>query len=314
MPVPAVPLAPQAAQPRHMVVHAAGRRLPDFISTERPTLQSHLHSVGAVLLRGFSGVDRTSFEDAVRCFAPRLMQENGEHVPVDGMASVYTPVPYAAEQKLLWHNENSFNAEWPHLIAFCATVPASTGGETLLVDSRAMLDRLDSPLVDEFRAKGLCYTRTMGLGVGRDWRQVFRTDDRRAVEDRCRREQCEFSWLDDDVLQTRSVRPAVVVHPHTGERCWFNQVPHWHPWFLEPELRAEFLDLFGEHKLPRDCTFGDGTPIPDAAAAAIAAAYTSLEWPVAWEPGDILFVDNVALAHGRNPYSGPRGLLVAMGQ
>jgi alpha-ketoglutarate-dependent taurine dioxygenase len=32
-----------------------------------------------------------------------------------------------------------------------------------------------------------------------------------------------------------------------------------------------------------------------------------------WERGDVLLLDNYLVAHGRNPYEGPRKILVAMG-
>jgi alpha-ketoglutarate-dependent taurine dioxygenase len=31
-----------------------------------------------------------------------------------------------------------------------------------------------------------------------------------------------------------------------------------------------------------------------------------------WRQGDILMIDNLLAAHGRNPYSGPRKIIVAM--
>jgi alpha-ketoglutarate-dependent taurine dioxygenase len=34
----------------------------------------------------------------------------------------------------------------------------------------------------------------------------------------------------------------------------------------------------------------------------------------AWQRGDILMLDNMLVAHGRNPYASPRKILVAMAE
>ncbi|MEU3648064.1 TauD/TfdA family dioxygenase [Lentzea sp. NPDC034063] len=41
--------------------------------------------------------------------------------------------------------------------------------------------------------------------------------------------------------------------------------------------------------------------------------YRSLESAFPWRRGDVLAVDNVAVAHARNPFTGKRKLFVAMG-
>jgi alpha-ketoglutarate-dependent taurine dioxygenase len=39
---------------------------------------------------------------------------------------------------------------------------------------------------------------------------------------------------------------------------------------------------------------------------------TSVAFP--WQPGDVLMVNNMLVAHSRNPYVGDRKILVAMGE
>lgn len=34
----------------------------------------------------------------------------------------------------------------------------------------------------------------------------------------------------------------------------------------------------------------------------------------AWQQGDLLMIDNMLVAHGRNPFDGPRRILAAMGE
>ena len=297
----------------HAVLSTDGIGVVEFARRHRQTIRHHLDHAGAVLLRGCEPGDPVGLEGVVTTFAARLSAENGEHISTAMSARVYRPVVYAPEQKLLWHNENSFDEDWPSILCFYCVRPADQGGQTVLADSRVMLGRLDPSLVDEFDSKKVAYVRTMGLGIGRDWRQVFRTEDRRETEAACRANHFEYTWIEADVLQTRCVREAVVTHPRTGRLSWFNQAQHWHQSCLDAETREELQELFGADAMPRHCTFGNGDEIPADAMTHILDTYQALEWPVDWRAHELLLVDNVALAHGRNPYHGERELLVAMG-
>jgi hypothetical protein len=126
-------------------------------------------------------------------------------------------------------------------------------------------------------------------------------------------QDCSFRWLSADVLETVGVRSATVFHPVTGDECWFNQLQHWHWQCLDPDVRNNLIATLGKNMMPRDCRFGDGSTIPDDVVQHILDRYKSLEVEVACTVGDVLIVDNLAMAHGRNPYEGRRELLVAMG-
>lgn len=282
------------------------------LHAQREEVLSALLEHGAVLVRGLHP-DPGTFERAMQELVPDLLPHNGEHEPLVGTDRVYRPVDYNPSARLLWHNENCFNPTWPGVIAFCCLRAAEEGGESLLVSSSALMAHLRAPLVSDFRNRGVRYIRRMGLGVGRGWQQVFRTDNRYAVEEACRAQELEYDWLDDDVLETRCTRPALARHPLTGGECWFNQVQHWHPFCLEPAVREGLLEACGSDRLPRDCSFGDGTAIDEAVVHEIVESYNAVETAVPLRRGDILIVDNVATAHGRNPYTGTRELLVAMG-
>lgn len=278
--------------------------------TER--IEEELLVHGAVLFRGFGISGTAEFERFARTVCPRLFNENGEHPRESIDGNVYTPTFYPREKQLLWHNENSFNHSWPKRILFCCQTPADRGGETPVVDSRRVLAALPPEIREEFVRKGVMYHRAYGTGLGLGWREVFQTEDRAEVEALCRAQRFEFEWR-DDVLHTRCVRPAVIEHPDSGEASWFNQAQHWHVSCLDPETRRSVEDLFAEGELPRNCYFGDGSPIDDDVMAAILDVYRDLEVSFPWARGDVLLVDNVLAAHGRNPFAGNRKILVAMG-
>jgi hypothetical protein len=59
------------------------------------------------------------------------------------------------------------------------------------------------------------------------------------------------------------------------------------------------------------CTYGDGSPIPDADMRAVREAFwRNMVFPK-WQRGDVVAIDNHAVAHGRMPYRGPRRIAVA---
>src|ERR1019366_2718640 len=225
----------------------------------------------------------------------------------------YTPVFYPPEKKLLWHNENSFNATWPVKIWFHCGKAADQGGETPIVDSRTVYEQIAPAIRVPFEQKNVMYVRNYGNGLGLNWQAVFGTSDQQVVEEYCRRELIEFEWRSNDRLKTYQLRPAVLVRPQTGEKIWWNQATHWHTACLDPDVRASLLELFSEDDLPRNCYLGDGTPIEPSAMEHICSVYEHNELSFPWQQGDILMLDNMLVAHARNPFKGNRKLYVSMG-
>jgi alpha-ketoglutarate-dependent taurine dioxygenase len=66
--------------------------------------------------------------------------------------------------------------------------------------------------------------------------------------------------------------------------------------------------------LPYNTYYGDGQPIEDSVVEELREAYRQETVAFPWQPGDILMMDNMLVAHGRNPFTGPRKILVGMGE
>lgn len=299
---------PLVVEPRTDEVDLVG-----WLRNNRPAVEADLLAHGAILFRGFKLDLRSEFEPFSRSVCTELFSENGEHPREHVGGKVYTPVFYPPDQHLLWHNENSFNYRWPTKIMFGCLTPAERGGETPVVDSRQVFGRLSPRVKERFLQKGVTYVRNYDRTLGLDWQTVFRTSDREAVERKCVSEGFTFEWKTDGRLKTRCTRPAAVRHPRTGESTWFNQAQHWHVSCLSPETRESVRSLFREEDFPRHCYYGDGSPIEDSTMTEILDAYRELEASFAWQPSDILLLDNLLTAHARNKFAGVRKLLVAMG-
>ena len=289
-------------------------RLQDWAQANLPLIKKELFSYGALLFRNFGGVGVEGFEHFGRIVCSELFRDNGEHSRSSVAEGIYTPVFYAPEKKLLWHNENSFNLEWPAKVMFVCITPAQEGGETPIVDSRKVYDAIHPDVRREFIRKQVMYVRTYHQGLGLDWRTIFRTSSQNVVEESCRNAGMEYRWVSPGVLQTRCVRPSAVAHPDSGEMSWFNQALHWHSSCLDPEVRKSLLAMFPDEALPRNCFFGDGSRIEDAVIDHLRDVYQGLESSFRWQRGDVMLLDNILVAHARNAFVGERKLLVAMGE
>ena len=158
------------------------------------------------------------------------------------------------------------------------------------------------------------YVRNYIEGLDVSWQSFFHTDDKTVVEKACRQSSMDFEWLPNNGLRTRKVRPAISQHPQTGKFLFFNQVQLHHISCLESDVRASLLSTLGEENLPRNVYYGDGSRIEDSVMAEIEAVYQQAKVSFPWQQGDILMLDNMLTAHGRNPYKGSRKIVVAMGE
>jgi len=289
--------------------------LVDWSRSNHENVRQWLLTHGALLFRGFKMDEPVRFEQFAQSLCDgALFQENGEHPRQSVTGKVYTPIFYPREQFLLWHNENSFNLQWPMKIWFGCAQPASRGGETPVVDSRLVHSHMPPDIRERFEQRGVMYLRNYSDGLGLDWQTVFQTTKREEVEEHCRRAGMQYEWKSGNRLRTRCVRPSVMRHPQSGAAVWFNQAQHWHISCLDKDTRAGIEAVFTEEDWPRHCYYGDGTPIRDEEMQAILEVYAQLEEVFAWERGDILMLDNLLAAHARKPYEGERRLMVAMGE
>lgn len=176
-----------------------------------------------------------------------------------------------------------------------------------------MLRSLPAALVERMRACGWVLTRTYSETLSVAWQSAFGATAREEVEAYCAENAIACAWDEEGTLRTSQVRPGIVRHPQTGDEVWFNHMAFWNRFSLDEELREVLLDELGPEGLPFDTGLGDGVPLTEADLAAVNAAYERATVRRAWQPGDLLIVDNVLTAHGRDPFRGDRRIVVAMG-
>ena len=298
-----------------LVIEAESRELDPvaWAREQRDFIDTALCRHGGVLFRGFGLETPQDFEAFAEVVEPGLYGQYGDLPKKEGGRNLYRSTPYPEREMILFHNESAHLERWPRKQWFFCELPSPVGGATPIVDGREMLRRLPTAIAGEFARKGLLYVRTFTPRLDVDWRDFYKTDDRDALMARLRAAGTEARWLDEHTLQTRTRCPAVITHPVTGERVFFNQVQLHHPSCLEPQGRADLVALVGADRLPRQVFFGDGSPIADETMAEVGRAYEACAVRFDWRRGDVVMLDNMIAAHARDPYEGPRKIVVAMG-
>ncbi|MFJ9843498.1 TauD/TfdA family dioxygenase [Kitasatospora sp. NPDC101155] len=294
--------------PRHDGAHR------DWFTRNTEALRAAMYEHGAVLVKRSGLAEQAELAVLAEEIGGRTLEYNERSTPRSRVTGkVYTSTEYPADQTIAQHNEASYSEAWPHNVFFFCALAAKAGGETPVADSAAVLDRLPAGLVERFAEHGVLYTRTYRNGMGLSWQEGFQTDDKGQVESYCSDHNIQTEW-DGDVLRTRQRRPALMVHPVTGKRVWFNQAHLFHVNALPEDVREGLLELCGPDGLPRNAYYGDGSPITADEHAAITAAYEETTLAEEWSTGDLMMVDNILTTHGRRPFTGERKVLVAMTQ
>lgn len=288
--------------------------LASWAAANRAQIDSELERFGAALFRGFGELTPEGFEAAAGGIINDLYGDYGDLPRESASDKVFSSTPYPPDLPIHFHNESSHMSRWPMRICFYCAVAAPVGGETPLLDCRALMQVLDQDVVAELDAKGLTYVRNFGEGIDVAWQDFFRTMDRDEVEGRCQASGAQCEWLVDGNLRIRQAARAVRSHPSTGEKVFFNQILLHHPAALPESTRAAMQSLYDADSMPRNVTYGDGSPIPDQVVEHLLAVYDKYAVRFAWQPGDIIALDNMLCSHGRAVFSGPRKILVAMGR
>ena len=289
---------------------------PGWAAEHRDALRAVVAEHGALLVRGLGLRNAAEVGAVFRRLAPSgLMIEKeafaARQVYADG---VYSSATWPANQPMCMHHELSYRLEVPSLMLFgCLTAPTA-GGATAVSDSPTVLEALPKGLTERFERDGWLLTRSYNDEIGATVAEAFGTEDRAAVESYCRSNAIGFEWQPDGGLRTWQRRRAVVGHPVTGKRCFFNQIAFLNEWTIDPEVREYLVEMYGEDGLPFNTGFGSGEPLTAEIVELINQVYEANTVREPWQAGDLMLVDNIRTAHSREAYQGPREILVGMAE
>jgi alpha-ketoglutarate-dependent taurine dioxygenase len=285
-----------------------------WATERRRPIREHLLRHGGILFRGFTRGSVATFRSFIAAVSdeplPYVEGTSPRHEVGD---RVYTSTDYPAHQRIPMHNELSYSTTFPLRIFFHCLVPPASGGATPVADCRNVYQRISPALRERLEERDYLYVRHFDPDIGLGWRQAFQTDDRAAVERYCADNDIELAWGTGEELTTRQRRPVSAAHPETGEMTWFNHLTFFNVSTLDPMVAQALLSM-GKENLPNNTYYGDGAEIEPAALDELRAAYDAETVVIPWQEGDILMLDNMLVAHGREAYRPPRQIVVGMAE
>ncbi|HEY0452778.1 TauD/TfdA family dioxygenase [Actinophytocola sp.] len=297
------------------VVDGDGTGVLELIGERREELRASLVEHGGLLFRGFDigGVD--GFNELVRALAGEPLTYTERSSPRHSIkGKVYTSTDYPPEEEIFLHNENSYQAGWPLTLFFYCVTPPETLGATPLADVRRVYQELDPAIRGEFERRGWRLVRNFHEDFGTTWQHVFDTEDRDEVAEYCAGNGIDLEWRGRNGLRTTAVREAVHHRPGSDVPRWFNHATFFHVSTLAKDLQEGLIAMFGEDDLPTNTYYGDGEPIPAEVMDHLRATYRAASVRFDYHRDDVLVVDNMSAAHGREPFTGPRKIAVAMAE
>lgn len=300
----------QAGFPLVVKPSAVGMQLNDWVAQNRAEFQEKVNTYGAILFRGFHINTVEKFENFSKLYADTPLEYNLRSSPRYSVGkNVYHTTTYPKEYSIEMHSESSYAPVHPSNIVFCCIDPADKQGETPIADNKKVLEYLSEKTRTKFLEKGVKYVRNLNEAYGLSWKEVFQTEDQKEVEKTCNEQGISFEWKSDTNLVLTWTKKAIWEHPATGDSIWFNHAYFFNKYALE----ASFFDLVNsEDQLPNNTFYGDGTEISKEEIEEIREAYQKATVLFPWEKGDVLFLDNMLMSHGRSPYEGSRQIIASL--
>ncbi|XP_051122399.1 clavaminate synthase-like protein At3g21360 [Andrographis paniculata] len=295
---------PLVLQPPEVAGKASVESLLEAIVKNKEWFEEMIIKNSAVLLRGFDVQNAVEFNDIVEACGWDDIRYVGPAPRTHIHKRIWTANEGPLSEFIYYHHEMVLISEFPKKVILYCEVPPPEGGETPFVPSFRVTERMleEFPeFVEELDKKGLRYTFTAlskdntGSMRGRGWEDTFATSDRDEAEKRAKALGMDVEWLPNGGIKTilgpRSL--TRVFDGRKGRRMWFNTMVGMHGKELSSAMGA------------------DGTEIPGDIVKRCGEIIEEESIQFKWEKGDVLFLDNYALLHGRRPSLPPRKVLVA---
>ncbi|XP_076886426.1 clavaminate synthase-like protein At3g21360 [Bidens hawaiensis] len=284
----------------------------EAIKAEKPWLESVLKKSSVILFQGFPVSSPCDFNTVVEAFGyPEAPYVGGRATRVNVVGRVYTANENPMDKRIPFHHEMSFIPNFPtKLIFFCEQEPRQ-GGETPIVLSNVIYEKMKEKhpeFVAKLEEHGTKTTIIAGdeddpLAVAnRGWKSTYMTDDKKVAQQRA----AKLEWMGNIVKMKTGPVPAIRFDEERRVKTWFNS--------LTGPSCIQLIN--GEDKTFDKVTciqLGNDELVPNDAMEDCMRFLEEECVAIPWKKGDVMFVNNLTVLHGRRPLlKPPRRILASL--
>ena len=315
---------PLFVEPTGGVISTDRSAFMEWVDAHRVALDQLIVKHGGIVLRGFPLRETVDFEALVGHFPAYSAGYLGGSSPRSSLGrNVLESTNLASDLRLGVHLEMAYMRDFPARIAFFARQVARSGGETIIADFRRLSQLIPGPLRGKLQLRGIRNVRNYGPAADREpgyidnpdqrpWNHSFFTDSRNEVERLALGLGMTTVWHADGSLTVINQMDAFTTHPVTGQSLYRNNVHAGGRLNYTGKHAEAERELLAAQTMPTGTFLGDGSSLDPDELAKLSRLIdeVTISWP--WSNGDTMILDNLQVAHGRNPYEGRRETQVAL--
>ncbi|MBR7890190.1 TauD/TfdA family dioxygenase [Marinomonas sp. A79] len=284
-----------------------------WVEGNKAELHDLLIKHGAVLFRGFPVGTSSLFEQM-------LDQTDYQNMPYVGGAAPRTQVTASrivtanespASETIPFHHEMAQVPTPPGYIFFYCEKASTSGGATSILHSGEICEKffaINPEFAKKVEEQGVRYVRVMpevtdtNSPIGRSWKETFNVQTKADAEAEMTKAGMRWEWLDDGNLKTETkVLDAIRYDEETQQKVFFNSIV---------AVYSGWDDARNQGR--KAVTTANGDTMDDAVMAELIKQMDQNCVNFAWKPGDVLWLNNHAVLHARQPFEGERQILASI--
>ena len=307
----------QVRQTLTRIKPAINANITEEVPASAEALESELGQYGHVLVRTGETIDDDKVLELLTGEGKAMDYHYGNvaRQKIKGTPTLQV-TPWAKELCILPHSELTYHTEFPKNISFICKTPAEHGGETAIYDCAKAFDALSADFQEKAQQHNVIFRKRYVQSPDHDrypsWQQLIgegsTSDDFiahfNALGYNCVQLQEEDKGSTIDLIETQLTRP--LVYQHQGRQCLHSSIvgisPYW------------YQQVWPGKTPPLTATWDNNEPFSITELRHMEEALLSARISYNnWQKHDVLFLDNLRVAHGRLPFAGKRvtGALMA---